>query len=98
LVEKNTKLIYFFCSHTLYFVINNYLHHLMKMNLANWDRVVRLNVALVLICLFHSSSIDHHLDFSLLFFALYYLVTSYLSYSPVYSLLGFSTRKQSVNE
>jgi len=67
---------------------------IMKKNMGTIDRVIRLLVAVVLAVLFFMKVITGVLGIVLLILAAVFLVTSIVSFCPLYFPLGLSTRKK----
>ncbi len=62
----------------------------MKLNLGTLDRTIRLLIAVAVAALYITHAISGTLALVL---AVIFLVTSLVSWCPVYALLGLSTRK-----
>lgn len=65
----------------------------MKKNMGGMDRTVRIIVALVIGVLTFAGVLHGTLAIVLLVFAVVFLLTSFVSFCPVYTLLGISTCK-----
>jgi hypothetical protein len=63
-------------------------------NLAQWDRLVRIGLAVLFVALPLSGAVTGLAGTALLLFAWLPLVTGAIGWCPVYSLLGHSTRKR----
>lgn len=63
----------------------------MKKNLGNADRIIRLGLSAVLIGLFFSGTISGTIGVIGLMVGAVLAVTSFVSFCPLYSLLGIST-------
>lgn len=63
----------------------------MKKNMGNVDRVVRLVIAAVLVGLIYANVVEGTWGFVLLVVAGVFTLTSFVSFCPLYTLLGFST-------
>jgi len=75
------------------FVVNfNYLN--MKNNMGVTDKVVRIAIAFLIAGLYYSDKISGITAIILLVFAGIFIVTSFLSFCPLYLPFGFSTRKK----
>lgn len=65
----------------------------MKKNMGGADRVIRIIVALVVAALYYFKVIDGTLAYVLLAVAAIFLLTSFVSFCPLYSIFGLSTCK-----
>jgi hypothetical protein len=65
----------------------------MKKNMGGLDRVVRLIAAAVVAVLYYSGIIEGTLAYVLLALAGIFIVTSFVSFCPLYALVGFNTCK-----
>lgn len=65
----------------------------MKSNVSNVDRIIRVLIAVVVAGLYFSNVISGTLAIVLGIVAVIFLATSLISFCPLYSVLGFSTRK-----
>ncbi len=63
----------------------------MKKNMGNADRIVRIIVALLVAYLYYSGVISGTLGIILLVVAAVFLLTSFVSFCPLYTLLGINT-------
>ncbi len=66
----------------------------MKKNMGAADRSVRIIVALAIGALYYFKIIDGTLAYVLLAFAVIFLLTSFVSYCPLYPLFGINTCKK----
>ena len=66
----------------------------MKKNMGTIDRVVRIVIALVLAVLFFTKVLTGVLGIVLLVVAAVFLLTSFISFCPLYLPFGLSTRKK----
>ena len=66
----------------------------MKKNMGTIDKVIRILVALVVVVLYFTHIISGTLAIILLLFAGVFIVTSFLSFCPLYLPIGLSTRKK----
>jgi hypothetical protein len=68
----------------------------MKINMGNLDRGLRLLVAVIIGALYYLQVISGTTAIVLLVFAAVFILTSLVSFCPLYSLFGFNTceRKQ----
>lgn len=67
----------------------------MKNNMSSADRVVRAIIAVVVGVLIFTKVITGALAIILGLLAVVFLVTSLIGFCPLYTLLGFSTKKKS---
>lgn len=65
----------------------------MKKNMGGADRMIRFIVALVVAGLYYFKVIDGTLAYVLLAIAAIFLLTSFISFCPLYSICGLSTCK-----
>ncbi len=63
----------------------------MKKNMGNLDRVIRLVIAAVLVGLIFANVVEGTLAIILLVVAGVFTLTSFISFCPLYTLLGFSS-------
>jgi len=66
----------------------------MKKNMGSIDKVIRILVAVVVVVLWLTNVISGTLAIILLAFSAIFIVTSFLSFCPLYLPLGLSTRKK----
>lgn len=66
----------------------------MKKNMGTTDKFVRLFVALVLALLVYFKVLEGNLGLAALVIAAVFVLTSALSFCPLYTLLGFNTCKK----
>jgi hypothetical protein len=66
----------------------------MKKNMGNTDRLIRVIIALAIGALYYFKIIDGTLGYVLLAFAAIFLLTSFVSFCPLYKPLGISTCKK----
>lgn len=67
----------------------------MKKNMGTIDRVVRLIIAIVVGVLYWQNIIEGTLAYILLAAAAIFLLTSFISFCPLYALVGLKTFKES---
>lgn len=67
--------------------------HSMKKNMGSADRLIRTALALVAAYLYFSGTLSGALGLILLIVAGIFLLTSFISFCPLYSLIRISTRK-----
>ena len=63
----------------------------MKKNMGNADRIVRLLVAAIIAVLYFTNIITGTLGIVLFVLAAVFVLTSLISYCPLYAIFGFST-------
>ncbi|MBK9422292.1 MAG: DUF2892 domain-containing protein [Flavobacteriales bacterium] len=66
----------------------------MKKNMGGMDRTVRIIVALATVVLTFTGVLHGTLAIILLVFATVFLLTSFVSFCPLYALFGFNTCKR----
>lgn len=66
----------------------------MKKNMGGIDRVIRIIVAAVIAVLFFTKVIEGTLGIVLLVLACVFLLTSFISFCPLYLPFGLSTKKK----
>ena len=66
----------------------------MKRNLGTFDSMLRLLVAIILIVLYFTNIVHGTLGVILLILAVLFTITSFAGISPLYAILGLSTRKK----
>jgi hypothetical protein len=66
----------------------------MKKNMGTIDKVIRILVAVVVVVLYFTHVISGTLAIVLLALSAIFIVTSFLSFCPLYLPLGLSTRKK----
>ena len=66
----------------------------MKKNMGTADKVIRILIAIVIAALFFTNVITGTLGIVLLVFAAIFLLTSFVSFCPLYLPLGINTRKK----
>jgi hypothetical protein len=69
-------------------------HTTMKINMANWDRVLRMSLAVVIAALYFTGTISGILGIALLALAAIFAGSSAIGVCPMYSLLGIGTRRR----
>ena len=65
----------------------------MKKNMGNADRIIRTIVALLVGYLYFTGAISGTLGVILLVVSVVFLLTSFISFFPIYTLLGINTCK-----
>ena len=63
----------------------------MKKNMGNTDRIVRLLLAIVVAVLYFTNTITGTLGVVLLVLSVVFVVTSLVSFCPLYTLIGIDT-------
>jgi hypothetical protein len=63
----------------------------MKKNMGNTDRIIRIVIAIVIAALYFTNVITGTLGIVLLAFAGIFLLTSLVSFCPLYTLFGMNT-------
>jgi hypothetical protein len=66
----------------------------MKKNMGTIDKVIRILVAVVVLVLYFANVISGTLAIILLALSVVFIVTSFISFCPLYFPLGISTRKK----
>lgn len=66
----------------------------MKKNMGQTDKIIRTVVAIAIGVLYYTGAISGTVALVLLAFAIIFLVTSFLSFCPLYLPLGISTCKK----
>lgn len=69
----------------------------MKKNLNSVDRIVRVLIAAVIAILYLNNIISGTLGIILVSLAIIFVITSFISFCPIYAMLGISTRKKKLN-
>jgi hypothetical protein len=64
----------------------------MKANIGKWDRVIRVLLAITFATLFFTETVTGTLGIVLLTLAVVLVLTSTVSFCPLYAPFGFSTR------
>lgn len=67
----------------------------MKPNMGTIDRIIRILAAVVIIGLYFANQISGTAAIVLLVFAGVFIVTSFMSFCPLYLPFGWSTKKKS---
>lgn len=66
----------------------------MKKNMGTIDKSIRIIVAVVIASLYFTKVISGTLAIILMVFAVIFIVTSFISFCPIYPLIGLNTRKK----
>jgi hypothetical protein len=69
----------------------------MKKNMGGFDRTLRILAAIAIIVLYYENVISGALAIILLVVAAIFILTSFVSFCPLYSPFRFSTRKSGMN-
>jgi hypothetical protein len=64
----------------------------MKKNMGNSDKIIRISMALIIIILFSFDLISGTLNYVFLGVAVIFALTSFISFCPLYTLLGINTQ------
>jgi hypothetical protein len=65
----------------------------MKKNMGSTDKGIRIAVAIVITLLYYLNVIEGTLAYVLMALAMVFLLTSFISFCPLYAPFGFSTCK-----
>ncbi len=66
----------------------------MKTNMGSIDRIVRLILAAVFLILFFTNTVSGVLGYILIAFSVIFILTSLISFCPLYPLFGINTCKK----
>ncbi|MBG6111020.1 hypothetical protein IWX84_001904 [Flavobacterium sp. CG_9.10] len=66
----------------------------MKKNMGLTDKIIRSSIAVIIAILYFTNLISGTLAIILGIFAIIFLITSFVSFCPLYFPFGFSTRKE----
>ncbi|SHM46039.1 YgaP family membrane protein [Flavobacterium xanthum] len=66
----------------------------MKKNMGSTDRIIRIAIAVIIAMLYFTNTISGTVALVLGAFAVIFLLTSFISFCPLYSPFGISTRKK----
>ena len=66
----------------------------MKKNMGPIDKMIRSAIGIIIAILYYSGIITGTLAIVLLAFAIVFLLTSFISFCPLYTLLGINTNKK----
>jgi len=66
----------------------------MKKNMGTLDKSIRIIVAVIIASLFFTKVISGTLAIILLVFAAIFIITSFISFCPLYTVIGLNTRKK----
>jgi hypothetical protein len=70
----------------------------MKKNMGSADRVIRIIIAIIVITLFATEKITGTLGIVLIALAAVFVLTSFISFCPIYAPFGISTCKQKTKD
>ena len=65
----------------------------MKKNMGNIDRVIRIIIVAIIAMLYWKGIIGGTLAYTLIAVAVIFLITSFISFCPLYSIVGLNTCK-----
>ena len=65
----------------------------MKKNMGNLDKGIRIVIAIGIALLYYFNVIEGALAYVLMAFAIIFLLTSFISFCPLYTLIGANTCK-----
>jgi DUF2892 family protein len=66
----------------------------MKKNMGGADRMIRFIVAIAVVALYYFNVIEGTLAYILMALAAIFVITSFVSFCPLYSLIGLNTNKE----
>ncbi|WP_281228607.1 YgaP family membrane protein [Flavobacterium aquiphilum] len=66
----------------------------MKKNMGSTDKLIRSVIGIIIAILYYSGIITGTLAIVLLAFAIIFLLTSFISFCPLYTLFGINTNKK----
>ncbi|MBE9489758.1 MAG: DUF2892 domain-containing protein [Bacteroidetes bacterium] len=66
----------------------------MKKNMGGLDRIIRIIIAIVVAALYYTETISGNLGIVLLVVAAVFLLTSFINFCPLYTVLGINTGKK----
>ncbi|PVX47164.1 hypothetical protein C8C85_3086 [Flavobacterium sp. 103] len=66
----------------------------MKKNMGATDKLIRSIIGIIIAILYYAGIITGTLAIVLLAFAIIFLLTSFISFCPLYTLLGINTNKK----
>lgn len=66
----------------------------MKKNMGSTDKIIRVLIAIFIAILYLTEAISGTLGLILLAFAITFLITSFVSFCPLYALLGIRSSKK----
>lgn len=66
----------------------------MKKNMGSTDKIIRIGIAILIAVLYFTNTISGSLALVLGAFAVIFILTSFISFCPLYAPFGISTRKK----
>jgi hypothetical protein len=66
----------------------------MKKNMGGADRMIRFIIAIAVAALYYFDVIEGTLAYVLMAFAAIFVITSFVSFCPLYTLIGLNTSKE----
>lgn len=66
----------------------------MKKNMGTLDKSIRIIAAVIIASLYFTKVISGTLAIILLVFAVVFIITSFISFCPLYPIIGLNTRKK----
>ncbi|MGO4821205.1 MULTISPECIES: YgaP family membrane protein [unclassified Flavobacterium] len=66
----------------------------MKKNMGSTDRIIRITLAAIIAVMYFSNIISGTVALVLGFFGIVFILTSFISFCPLYAPFGFSTCKK----
>jgi uncharacterized membrane protein YcaP (DUF421 family) len=66
----------------------------MKKNMGLTDTIIRIALAAIVVVLYFTNTINGTIALVLGAFAIIFIITSFISFCPLYSAFGISTRKK----
>lgn len=66
----------------------------MKKNMSSADKIIRLIVAAIIAVLYFTNTINGTIGIVLLVLAIVFVLTSLISFCPLYTIFGMSTAKE----
>lgn len=66
----------------------------MKKNMGSTDKIIRIAIAVIIAILYFTNTISGTLAIVLGAFAVVFIITSFVSFCPLYAPFGISTRKK----
>lgn len=66
----------------------------MKKNMGSTDKIIRIAIAVIIAILYFTNTISGTLALVLGAFAVIFIITSFVSFCPLYAPFGISTRKK----
>jgi len=63
----------------------------MKKNMGSMDKIIRIVIAAIIATLYFTNVVSGTLGIILLILAAVFVLTSFVSFCPLYSIIGFST-------